>query len=235
VGNEEFFHYVYIAGGFTVAFIAMMFAGVALLLFVLGIGEVILGIVLRITNSRKIKKGKEKSRALSIISVLLFVFGGLSLLPVAFIAIYNVSSNIAQENLERNSIEYSVYNNNIEQVRELLEEDTDPNTMEHFIHPPIYLAFENDNYNMMKILLEHGANPDVIGAWDKQVLHSAIEENKLDFVKLLIEYGADINFIVSRRTPLDVAYYIGRGVIDNSETVDFLIENGAKTFQELEK
>lgn len=66
------------------AFAAMMFVGIALLLFALGIGEIILGIVLRIITSKRIKKGFKKPRALSVISVLSFVFGVVSLLPLTF-------------------------------------------------------------------------------------------------------------------------------------------------------
>jgi hypothetical protein len=66
------------------AFIAMLFAGIAFLLFAIGIGEVILGIVLGIINATRIKKGLKKSRVLSVISVLSFVFAILSFIPLTF-------------------------------------------------------------------------------------------------------------------------------------------------------
>jgi len=73
------------------AFMAMLLASIALLVFVLGIGWIILGIVLTIITLVRIKKGIKKNRVLSVISILSFIFGFISLLPLTFMML---SSNV---------------------------------------------------------------------------------------------------------------------------------------------
>jgi len=185
--------------------------------------------VLKIVNSRKAKKGREKSRALSLVSVISLIFGILSLVPFVFIVGFNISISIAEKNWQRNSLEYNVYADNIDRARTLLEKGADPNTYERYIYPPIYFALDNDNYSMAEMLLEYGANPNATGAWNTQMFHSAIKKNDVDYIKLFIENDADINFVVSRQTPLDVAR-----TINNDEIINYLLANGAKTFKEIE-
>lgn len=210
------------------AFIALLFAGVAILLFLLGICGIILGIVLKIINSKKEKKGIKKSRALSVIRTLSLVFGVLALMPLLFILGFNVINSISEAHWQKGSLEYNVYADNIDRARTLLEKGADPNTFEHYIYPPIYFALENDNYNMAKMLLEYGANPDTEGAWNKQPLHEAIYKENMDFIKLFVENGADINFITNGQTPLDKAYQY-----KNDEIINYLLANSAKTSKEI--
>jgi len=206
------------------AFIALLFAGFAILLFLLGIGGIIIGMALKIINSKKVKKGHEKSRALSVVSIISLIVGILSLVPLVFIVGFNIISSISEANWQRNSLEYNVYADNIDRARTLLEKGADPNTYEKYIYPPIYFALENDNYSMAQMLLEYGANPDAIGDWNTQLLHVAVRKNKLDFIKLFVENGADINLIMNGQTPLDVAYQIK----NNDEIINYLLANGAK-------
>lgn len=205
------------------AFISMVFAGIAFMLLLFGISAVIIGIVLKMINRIEVKKGAEKSRPLSVVGMISFILGILSLAPILFIVGSIISSNISASIWQKGSLEYNVYVDDIDRAAALLEDGADPNEYGRYIYPPIYFALENDNYDMTKMLLEYGANPDATGAWDTQIFHFAIQNNDLDFIKLLIENGADINFTVSGRTPLDLAYET-----DNDEVIDYLIENGAK-------
>lgn len=80
------------------AFISMLFVGFVILLFMLGIGGISIGIILKIVNSKKAKKGCEKSRALSMISIISLIFGILSLVPLVFIVGFSISTIVAETN-----------------------------------------------------------------------------------------------------------------------------------------
>jgi len=207
----------------------MLFAGFAILIFVLGIIAIIIGVILKIVNSNRVKKGNKKSSALSVVSIILLIFGILFFVPMVFIVGFSISSDISEANRQKNSLEYNVHEDNINRARTLLESGADPNTYQRYIYPPLYFALENDNYDMAEMLFEYGADPDAKGAWGTQMFHLAIQKNDIDFIKLFIESGADVNFVVSGQTPLDTAREI-----DNDEVISYLLANGAKTFMELD-
>lgn len=219
------------------AFIALLFAGGAVLLFLLGICGIILSIVLKTINSKRAKRGIEKSRALSVIKNLSLVVSILALVPLTFIAGFIAINSISEAHWQKDSLEYNVYEGNIDRARTLLEKGADPNAYKSYIYPPLYFSLENDDYDMAKMLLKYGANPDAIGKWDRQLLNYAVYKTNLDFVKLFVENGADINFISDTRTPLDEAYLTKKAIPSNEidEIINYLIENGAKTRQEIEK
>ena len=159
------------------ALIALLFAGFAILLFVLGIGGIIIGTVLKIVNSQKVKKSPEKICALSLVSIISLIFDILTLVPLVFIIGFNISS-IDKTNWQK-TLEYNVYADNIDRARTLLEKGAAPNTYERYIYPPICFALENDNYSMAEMLLEYGTNPNTTGEWNTQMFHLAIQKMML--------------------------------------------------------
>ena len=210
------------------AFIAMMIASISLFLFMLGIGGIILSIVFRFINSRWAKKRNKKSRVLSVFGIISFVLGFLSALPLLLIIGFNITSDIKQSISQRNSIEYNVYADNIDRAKTLLEKGADPNKQKEYIYPPIYYAVKNDNYDMAKMLLDYGADPNAEATWSTQLFYFVIQNNDFKYVKLFVEYNADVNDVKFEQTPLDKAYFT-----NNDEIINYLIANGAKTYEEI--
>jgi hypothetical protein len=88
---------------------------------------------------------------------------------------------------------------NVEELRRLLENGADPNTIldgRFSIITPLYDATMTRNTELVRLLLKHGANPNFI-----EKRHSGIEtgifgnvfHEDIEIIKLLLEYGADPN------------------------------------------
>ena len=85
-----------------------------------------------------------------------------------------------------------------------------------------------DNINRAKTLLEKGADPNAEATWSTQLFYFVIQNNDFKYVKLFVEYNADVNYVKFEQTPLDKAYFT-----NNDEIINYLIANGAKTYEEI--
>lgn len=81
---------------------------------------------------------------------------------------------------------------------------------------------------MAKMLLDYGADPNAEATWSTQLFYFVIQNNDFKYVKLFVKYNADVNYVKFEQTPLDKAYFT-----NNDEIIDYLIANGAKTYEEI--
>jgi ankyrin repeat protein len=110
-----------------------------------------------------------------------------------------------------NRLHSAVQNNDVEQVRRILEDGADPNEIRHE-NPPIFLllySHDNANYHratygcadselqILELLLEFGADPNLYkhGSSPLHELCSAksVIEYQYEAIQLLLKYGADPN------------------------------------------
>ena len=139
----------------------------------------------------------------------------------------------------------AVKNNDIEEVRSLLEGGFQPdfvneydfNSYERFL---LKYVVEFDRIEILKLLLDHGGReyinyeyPRIVGEIKETLLHKAAGHGNVEIVKLLLDYGADANARDEHgETPLfDVVYICTDDPFEEckryEEIVDLLLEYGA--------
>lgn len=97
-------------------------------------------------------------------------------------------------------------NGDIESMKRLLKDGTNPNVLDSSQATPLHIATENGNAELVQLLLENGARPDVIDAFAATPLFIAARDGKLEIVQLLLKHGAPHNVADSTGcTPLHMA------------------------------
>ena len=116
----------------------------------------------------------------------------------------------------------AVKNNDIKEVRSLLDQGADPNSYdEDGDHLLMYAAFYS-TANCMELLIQKGSNVNAKNSLDETALMWALHD--LAKTKLLIRHGADVNAKAkSGNTPLLIAS-VGHG---KYEAVKLLLDKGA--------
>jgi hypothetical protein len=91
----------------------------------------------------------------------------------------------------------AAYNENIAEVKRLLEEGTDVNQTErrYIGRTALHMAAAKGNYDMVKLLLEHGATVDARDEGNNTPLLVAMLESQAEVAELLIDNGADIKIV----------------------------------------
>ena len=116
----------------------------------------------------------------------------------------------------------AVKNNNIKEVRSLLDQGTDPNSADEDGDHLLMYAVLYSSVDCMQLLIEKGSNVNAKNKIDETALMWAVHD--LAKMKLLIRNGADVNARAkSGNTPLLIAA-VGHG---KYETVKLLIDKGA--------
>jgi len=122
----------------------------------------------------------------------------------------------------------AVLDNDVEQVKELIDEGADVNELNDDYESPLLVTSYTDddhlNLEMLKLLLDNGANPSIGDADDWTILHAAASMGDKQAIDLLLKYGADINQQDSSgETPIfDTTYEV-----DDVKTFQYLIKKGA--------
>ncbi|XRG78466.1 ankyrin repeat domain-containing protein [Rossellomorea sp. GAMAL-10_SWC] len=122
----------------------------------------------------------------------------------------------------------AVLDNDIEQVKELIDEGEDVNELNRDHESPLLKASYTDgeplNLEMLKLLLDNGANPTIGDADDWTILHAAAYLGDKEAIDLLLKYGADINQPDNvGETPIFDTIY----EVDDLKTFQYLIKKGA--------
>src|SRR5678816_721575 len=116
----------------------------------------------------------------------------------------------------------AIRNDNIKEVKSLLEQKVDPNSVdEDGDHLLLYAALYS-SLDCMQLLIEQGSNVNAKNKIDETALMWSVHD--LAKMKLLIEHGADVNAKAKTgNTPLLIAS-IGHGKYD---AIKLLIDKGA--------
>ena len=158
---------------------------------------------------------------------------------------------IIDENIEYNTVNMidsngnnllhyvcSHYNNDIDSISKLIENNIDINKQNKYGLTPLHCLLKNSNINLLnqkiksdkskivKLLLEHGANPSLRTKHKFNSLHLAcIYSGNKDIIKLLLDAGSNPNELCNfNNSPLLLlCRYHGY----NKESVKLLVENGA--------
>ncbi|CAH1110875.1 unnamed protein product [Psylliodes chrysocephalus] len=129
----------------------------------------------------------------------------------------NTSSN-------RSPLFFAVQSSAAECVKELLENNANPNTYQIFTETPLHVAAALGNPEIIKLLLQYGAAVNVQCGTSKQTpLHLAAEDGDLDCVNMLLNAGAQIG---SKNNKKQTALHLA-ALSQSSETVGLLLRKGA--------
>src|SRR6478735_6747427 len=116
----------------------------------------------------------------------------------------------------------AVKNNNIKEVRSLLDKGADPNAYDDDSDNVLINAAIYASTDCMKLLLQNNANPNLKNKYGQMPL--MLCTNDLDKMKLLLQYGANINDTsLSGNNALMIACIAG----SSYTIVKWLIDNGA--------
>ena len=121
---------------------------------------------------------------------------------------------------------------NVEQIKQLLDEGTDPNASNtdgippEFYTFPLHLAVTNGHEAAAALLVERGADVNRKNfPWQNTPLHIAAFRGNANIVQLLLKNGADVNAVQENgATPLDFAI-----TYENDAVARQLRESGAST------
>lgn len=118
---------------------------------------------------------------------------------------------VAAQNPEKNHgltpLHSCAFNNLLQETKELLESNMNPNVTDEFGWTPLHDAAIQGHTQIVKLLLAAGAQVNVQDKEDLYTpLHDAARMNHIEVVKLLLAAGADAS-ITDRwnNTPLDIA------------------------------
>lgn len=117
----------------------------------------------------------------------------------------------------------AVENNNLEELKDILSEGEDINSINASRSTPLHIAVNMDNIEIVKLLIESDANINAIDKSHDTPLHISSRKGDLEIAKLLIESGADIN----ARSDFDYTPLHSATAFDNLEIVKILVSSGA--------
>jgi len=116
-----------------------------------------------------------------------------------------------------------IKNGNLEELKKLISDGFDPNSIDNKGNTPIYYAIKKGDKSIVKLLLDSGANLNIKFKDYNTPLIFAIEKDDIVICELLLKYGANINEQNSvKATPLYIASSYG-----NISMVKLLISHGA--------
>lgn len=223
---------------FTLFWGAVILIIASLVLFVVGLGFIIYGVIayyrkrktepdslneeLVTYENENVKQARKNPAVKSII------IGAILCLPLLSM----VPSTIIQEIEkipDKQTVAYYLNPNNddYDKASLLLEQGADPNKELYSWTPLTHVCYygEERDEQMTALLLEHGADPNLANFYGETPLSIAIYRGENEtIVRLLLEYGADPNKISSYGgTPLQTAINE-----KNEAIINLLIEYGAK-------
>jgi ankyrin repeat protein len=112
---------------------------------------------------------------------------------------------------------------NIELVKDLLESNTDVNSVDKDGAPVILWASRRGNTELVKLLLDHDADPDIASHHGWTAIMEAAICGHTEVTELLIKGGADINI----QTEAGACSIIFAAAEGNLDVVTILLEHGA--------
>ncbi|XP_043829953.1 ankyrin repeat domain-containing protein 54-like [Dromiciops gliroides] len=96
--------------------------------------------------------------------------------------------------------------NDLETVRQLLEDGVDPCAVDDKGRAPLHLAASNGNDQIVQLLLNHGADPDLKDGLGNTALHLAACTNHIAVITTLLRRGARVEVLDrAGKTPLHLA------------------------------
>lgn len=99
-----------------------------------------------------------------------------------------------------------IENENIEGVKNLLDQGVDINAKDDFGQTPLHLAVNHENVKIIELLINQGADVNGVDANGNTPIFMVSSLDK-KIIKLLLEYGTDPNIKNNDgRTILDMAY-----------------------------
>lgn len=97
--------------------------------------------------------------------------------------------------------------NNIDRVRQLLDEGVSPNASDRFKRSALHIATSQNYIDIVRLLLEYHANPNQLDSIGNTPLHLASCTRHLEVVTLLIKHGASTLVTDGKGLhPLAIAY-----------------------------
>ncbi len=106
----------------------------------------------------------------------------------------------------RSALHKATWTNDLQQARQILSRDEDPDKMDAGKNTPPHLAINGGHWDMVKLLLHSGADPDAPNIDGNTPLHSAARWNRYKIAKELLHAGANIQVKnVAGERPLDTA------------------------------
>ena len=189
---------------------------IATLLVIAAVIALIIAVVLFVVGAKRRPKGKRKAFFIPavVLCVPAVIIGAISL----YVAVFPPKTLVdyIEEWEGDHRVNMAVSANDVELLRELLEDGADPNEYDkmngghvlhnHFITRRGYAKGEVE-LEMLELLLEYGSDPNTVQLGDT-VLHELCDREYLsdyqyEAIKLLLEYGANPNTENSRyRSPL---------------------------------
>jgi len=110
----------------------------------------------------------------------------------------NVVDMKKQNNLEKKNkkgetrLHVACGKNQLDIVRNLLEEGANPNTQDYAGWTPLHEAVSSNRVDIATLLLKHGANPSVPSSDERlTALHEAVTVEDVDMIAVLVAHGAD--------------------------------------------
>ncbi len=124
---------------------------------------------------------------------------------------------------KRYDLHEAVVNNDLVQVRKLLQKGTDINQLgpiRHGYGSALHIAVREGHLDIAMLLIDRGAEIDVLDRKDFTPLHNAAWNGNLEMVQLLLEAGADIEASTyDGDTPLKLAQNN-----DQAKVAEFILE-----------
>ena len=120
----------------------------------------------------------------------------------------------------------AVYNNNINNVRTLLNQGVYVNCHNHLGQSPLHAAAFVGNLEIVKLLIDNGANIREMSGGHHTPLQLSAGQCHLDVVKFLLDHGAPIDALDFSRNWTALNYAIWGGC---KEVVLYFLEKGADT------
>src|SRR4051812_10037107 len=148
------------------------------------------------------------------------LFKTLYKLVVIATTIFIVSIN--QLGAQQKNLFEAVRNNNLKEVRVLLNDGVNPNAYDDDSDNVLINAAIYASADCMKLLLQHKADPSLKNKYGQTPLMLCTHE--LDKMKLLLHYGADIN---AKSNSENTALFIACSEYGLYKNIKWLLDNGA--------
>ena len=132
-------------------------------------------------------------------------------------------------------LKFSIFTNNIPQIKYLLEKEVDPNCQDDYGVPLINLicSMKNINYSILNIFLQYKADPNQQDRSNaKNALHSLFINENVEFrvLSLLLKHNADPN--LKDKDNRSCIYYASNNKLIPFEIIESLIENGCSCYDD---